>query len=157
MTTALMDRLTHHCHIVETGNESFRFRHSTNMARGDTLGVSKQGAAAMRQQTRQQIETATCSVGRFGLRLSRPTEHVISSINEGDRHSKPLYLSTADFFGYRLSSLVKFQSAQMINIQSARTVILENRETTTGHKTIRLIEIKPIVLFFDRPLTGYFI
>lgn len=40
MTTALLDRLTHHCHIVETGNESWRFRHREGTVKKKTRSLT---------------------------------------------------------------------------------------------------------------------
>jgi hypothetical protein len=43
MTTALLDRLTHHCHIIETGNDSWRFKHSESTRKAPGRKSVKKG------------------------------------------------------------------------------------------------------------------
>ncbi len=59
MTAALLNRLNHHCQIVETGNESYRFLQSTKKAKGQINAIEqsiKSGVNNAEVQVQLQID-----------------------------------------------------------------------------------------------------
>ena len=81
-STALLDRLSQHCHILETGNESYRFRHSSATAK------SRIQAWERGRETTESFWWRPRWEIRYGLRPPRLPQYKPSSICRLQQRSK---------------------------------------------------------------------